>query len=156
MVEMALLTPLIALILVGAIDLGRIYIDATRLNNAVKEAAASGLYQPNYLVVKRRAFREVTDPGTDGASTADDRNLLGTPDVDFVIPVFNRYAAGAPNTAIDCRGTPSSQTVPACANPGPGDVIEVQGIYYFKPITSMILHIFPTNIPVRKTVRAVY
>lgn len=156
MVEMALLTPMLALILVGTIDLGRVYIDSTRLNNAVKEAAAAGLYQPNYVVVKRRAFREVTDPGTRGDLTSDDRNLLGVPDVDFVIPIFNRYAAGALTTAIDCRGTPPEQTVAACANPGPGDVIEVQGIYYFKPITSMIIRIFPSNLPVRKTVRAVY
>ena len=155
MVEMALLTPLLAFILVGTIDLGRVYIDSTRLNNAVKEAAATGLYQPNYFVVKRRAFREVTDPGTDGASTSDDRNLLGTPNVDFQIDRFRRYNAFT-STWIDCRGTPEDQTVTGCANPGPGDIIEVSGVYYFKPITSMILHIFPSNLPVRRTVRAVY
>jgi hypothetical protein len=158
MVEMALLTPLLALILVGAIDLGRVYIDSTRLNNAIKEAAASGLYQPNYLAIKRRAFREVIDPGRDGGSTADDRNLLGTPDVDFVIYGFNRYLYTDTNfsSPIDCRGNPVEITVPACANPGPGDVIEVKGVYYFKPITSMIIRIFPSNIPVRRTVKAVY
>ncbi len=158
MVEMALLTPLLALILVGALDLGRVYIDSTRLNNAIKEAAASGLYQPNYLAVKRRAFREVTDPGIDGNSTADDRNLLGIPDTDFVIYGFNRYLAADTtySAPIDCRGNPPDQTVANCANPGPGDVIEVKGVYYFKPITSMILRIFPSSVPVRRTVRAVY
>ena len=155
---MAVLTPLLALILVGTIDLGRVYIDSTRLNNAIKEAAVSGLYQPNFLAVKRRAFREVTDPGTNGASTLDDRNLLGTPDTDFVINEFNRYLASDTNysSPIDCRGNPPEITVLACANPGPGDVIEVKGTYYFKPITSMILRIFPTNLPVRRTVKVVY
>jgi hypothetical protein len=149
MVEMALLTPLLALILVGTIDLGRVYIDMTRLNNAVKEAAVTGLYQPNFLAVKKRAYLEVYDP-------ASDRDLLGTPDVQFVVYSFNRYAAADPTAAIDCRGNPVNLTIAACANPGPGDVVEVKGVYYFQPITSMILRIFPTNLPVYRTVKAVY
>lgn len=158
MIEMVLLTPLLALILVGAIDLGRVYIDSTRVNNAIKEGAASALYQPNFLAVKRRAFREVTDPGTSGLLTSDDRNLLGTPDTDFVIDRFRRYRAADTNfsSPVDCRGVPQEVTVVACANPGPGDVVEVSGVYYFKPITSMIIRIFPSSIPVRRTVRAVY
>lgn len=147
---MALLTPLLMLILLGALDLGRAYIYATRLNNAIKEGALTGLYQPDIISVKKRAFREVTDPGI-LASNSDDRNLLGVPDRDFVIDSLKRYKASAPTTAIDCIATPT-----ACTSPGPGDAIEVSGYYVFQPITTQIVRILPSNFKIRQTVRAVY
>lgn len=149
-VEMALLTPLLMLILLGALDLGRAYIYATRLNNAVKEGAMIGLYQPDLISVKKRAFREVTDPGL-LADTSDDHYLLGVPDRDFVIDSLKRYRASAPTTAIDCIADPA-----ACTSPGPGDAIEVGGYYIFQPFTTQIVRILPPNFKIRQTVRAVY
>jgi hypothetical protein len=143
-VEMALLTPLLVLILLGALDLGRVYIYSTRVNNAVKEAAATSLYQPEFGAASNRAYREVYDP-------VNQRKLLGEPGRDFVIDRMYRYKVTAPTTAIDCKANSS-----ACLDPGPGDVIEVSGYYVFRPITSEILAFFPTNLPIRRTVRAVY
>ncbi len=149
---MALIAPLLVMILLGALDLGRAYVYATRVNNAVKEGALSGLYQNDIISVKKRAFRESTDPGI-SASTSDDRYLLGTPDREFIIDTLNLYRASAPTTKIDC----SSTTPPtACTKPGPGDVIEVSGYYIFQPITTQIVRLFPQNLKVRQTVRAVY
>ena len=128
-VELALLTPLLILILVGALDLGRVYIYATRVNNAIKEGALTGLYQNNIISVKKRAFRESTDPGI-SADTSDDRYLLGQPDSEFIIDTLNLYQASAPTTKIDCSSTTPPVT---CTRPGPGDVIEVSGYYIFQP-----------------------
>ncbi len=149
LVELALLMPLLALILLGATDLGRVYIDSTRLNNAVKEGAMIGLYQTNLLAVKKRAYDEVFDPGRNSY-------YLGTPEVDFIIYEYNLVRAGVSYNCIAAAPAGPEITVNACANPGPGDVVEVKGRYTFKPFTSEILRIFPANLPIRRTVRAVY
>jgi len=148
-VELALLTPLLVLILLGALDLGRVYIYATRVNNAIKEGALAGLYQPTLDGVKKRAVRETIDPSY---PTNDNRRyLLGIPDQDFVIDAVRRYKSSAPTVAIDCVTNAA-----ACANPQSGDAIEVSGYYVFHPITTQIVRILPPNFKIRQTVRAVY
>jgi hypothetical protein len=135
--EMALLTPFFMLILLGALDLGRIYIYETRLNSAIKEAAMLGLYQPNYPVsIAARAYQEVNDPATG-------RQLLGTPGVDFVVDEVTCYSGA----------TGMSKS---CVNPAPGDYIQVTGYYIFEPITSQILRFLPADQRIWKTVKAVF
>lgn len=138
--EMALLTPFFLLILIGAIDLGRVYIAQNRLNSAVKEAAMLALYQPDPATVQARAFQEVTDPFTG-------RKLLGNegspPDGEFWVTI-ECYSPGPPVTTRDCNA------------PAPGDYIEVTGYHVFKPITSEILRFLPDDGTIKKTVRAVY
>ncbi len=142
-VELALLMPLLALILVGAIDLGRVYIDSTRLNNAVKEAAAIGLYQQSQDAINRRAWREVTDP-----TTSPPRYLLGTPgmvgdsNAQFRVRLIQCTRGGA---VITCDGKPN-----------PGDTLQVSAEYDFMPITTMILRIFPNKLTITRAVRVVY
>jgi hypothetical protein len=135
---MALLTPFFMLILLGALDLGRVYIAQNRLNSAVKEAAVLGLYQPDPATVQARAFQEVTDPDTG-------RKLLGLegspPGGEFWVSVVCYSAAGIEQD---------------CATPAPGDYIEVTGYHIFRPITSQILRFLPDDGTIRKTVRAVY
>ncbi|MFN8516223.1 MAG: TadE family protein [Thermomicrobiales bacterium] len=140
--EMALMTPFFMLILLGALDLGRIYIDQNRLNSAIKEAAILGLYQPIPATVQARAFQEVTDPATG-------RKLLGTegspPDGEFWVEMTCYKADG---TVVD-----------NCADdfiPAPGAYIEVTGYHVFRPITSQILRFLPADGTIKKTVRAVY
>ena len=133
--EMALLSPFFMLILLGALDLGRVYIYETRLNSAIKEAAMLGLYQPDPATVAARAYQEVTDPATG-------RQLLGTPGVDFVIDDVACYS--------------SADVGKSCTNPAPGDYIQVVGYYVFQPITTQIIRFLPANLRLWKTVRAVY
>jgi hypothetical protein len=151
LVELALLLPVLALILIGALDLGRLYIYQTRVNSALKEGAVLGLYQPNLGAIQGRAFREVTDPGA-LASTSDDRYLLGVPGVDFVIDTYKLYPATGTTTVLNCISGGNAR----CANPAPGDVLEVGGYYIFKPLTSELVRFLPQEARVRQTVRAVY
>lgn len=138
--EMALLTPFFMLLLLGALDLGRIFIVQNRLNSAVKEAAMLALYQPDPPTVQARAFQEVTDPATG-------RKLLGKEGEEFWVTIKCFTAAGVQKT--DPPGDP-------CSDPGPGDYIEVTGHHIFRPITSQILRFLPADGTIRKTVRAVY
>jgi hypothetical protein len=140
--EMALLSPFFMLILLGALDLGRVYIVQNRLNSAVKEAAVLGLYQPDPATVQARAFQEVTDPQSG-------RKLLGVegspPGGEFWVEMVCYKADGT--------------VVNDCANafiPAPGAYIEVTGYHIFRPITSQILRFLPADGKIRKTVRAVY
>jgi hypothetical protein len=136
--EMALMSPFFMLILLGALDLGRVYIDQNRLNSAVKEAAVLGLYQPDPATIQARAFQEVTDPATG-------RKLLGTegspPGGEFWVTV----------TCFEADGDEQD-----CSSPAPGDYIEVTGYHIFRPITSQILRFLPDDGTIKKTVRAVY
>ncbi len=142
-VELALLMPLLALILVGAIDIGRVYIDATRLNNAVKEGASIGLYQQNQDAINHRAWREVTDP-----TTVPPKRLLGPvgmvgdSNAQFRIRPIQCLRNGV---AIVCDGKPN-----------PGDTLQVSAEYDFFPITTMILRIFPNKLTISRTVKVVY
>src|SRR3954453_9121183 len=72
LVELALLSPLLALILVGTVDLGRVFIYYERLTSAVREGAIHGAYGATATAIRDRAYAE-----TNGQ--------LGTTGVDFVI-----------------------------------------------------------------------
>ena len=142
-VEMALLMPLLALILVGAIDLGRVYIDAARMNNAVKEAAAIGLYQPDQTSINRRAWREVTDPTTNPP-----RLLLG--------PVGMAGDSNAQFRIYPITCLRNNVVVTCDGNPRPGDLLQVKGEYDFYPLTTMILKFFPNKLTISRTIKVVY
>lgn len=133
--EMALLTPLFALILLGALDLGRLFIEQVRLNNAVKEAALYGLYQTDPGKLYDQAVNEVTD-FTRG----------------------NQIMLDGLGIEIDCFNTDTSTTPLDCgsSNPGPGWVVEVRGEATFHPFTSQIIKFFPAEPKIYKTVRAKY
>lgn len=130
MVELALLLPVIALILVGTVDLGRVFFAYTRLTNAVKEGALYGSYTPNPAPpVRDRAYAE-----------ADGR--LGTTGADFVI------GAG---DVLCYAGL--SQQVKSCAQVAKGDTIQVTGRYAFKPLTASIIGIWGNPFWIRKSAR---
>lgn len=140
-VEMALLTPLLVLMVVGALDLGRMFIYQTRVNSAIKEAALSALYDPDPGDIATRAYQESVEPGDDG------RFLLGRPGVDFRVDSVNCYRS---------TGAARTPAYGGCVNAEPGDYVEVTGYYIFQPITSEIIRILPSEVRLRKTVRAVY
>src|SRR3712207_553392 len=54
MVELALMLPVIILILLGTVDLGRAFFDYVRLTNAVREGALTGIRIPDPTVVQYR------------------------------------------------------------------------------------------------------
>lgn len=132
MVELALLLPMIALLLVGTLDLGRVYFSYVRLSNAVKEGALYGAYQPTLSgPIRDQAYAEVA-------------GRLGVSGTDFVVD---------PNAGdIQCFQGLTTQ-VKACTLVTAGDSIEVTGHYAFKPITSSIVGIFGNTFWIRKSAR---
>jgi Flp pilus assembly protein TadG len=130
LVELALLSPLLALILVGAVDLGRAFIYYERLTAAVREGAIYATYQTDKMSIRDRAYAE-----TNGQ--------LGTTGVDFVVDTTSdiKFYQGATTTVI--------------TTPGSGDSVEVIGHYRFRPLTSTLVRILPANYQIRKSVRMV-
>jgi Flp pilus assembly protein TadG len=133
LVELALTAPLLALILVGAVDLGRVFIYYERLTSAVREGAIYASYQTDKTSIRDRAYAE-----TNGQ--------LGTTGVDFVVDTTSdiKFYQGATTTEIASNKTPGS-----------GDSVEVTGHYRFRPMTSTLVRILPANYQIRKSVRMV-
>lgn len=132
MVELALLLPMIALLLVGTLDLGRVFFSYVRLANAVKEGALFGAYQPTQSgPIRDQAYTEVA-------------GRLGVSGVDFVI----NPSAGD----VVCFQGLTTQTK-ACGRATAGDTIQVTGHYAFKPITSSLVGLLGNTFWIRKSAR---
>lgn len=133
MVELALILPLIALILVGTVDLGRVFFYYTRMTNSVKEGALYGANRPDDTATAiTRAYAEADGRlGTTGAGN------------DFVVTA-SCYASITATTALsDCSGVTN------------GNAIQFTGTYRFRPITTFVIGILPSNYQIRKSVRSV-
>lgn len=132
MVELALLLPMIALLLVGTLDLGRVYFSYVRLSNAVKEGALFGAYQPTFSgPIRDQAYAEVA-------------GRLGVSGTDFVVD---------PNAGdVQCFQGLTTQAK-ACTRVTAGDSIQVTGHYAFKPITTSIVGILGNTFWIRKSAR---
>lgn len=140
LVELALLMPVFILILLGAIDLGRVFYYDARLTSAVKEGALYGIYSPSISDVAQRAYDEAQGQlGTTGAGG------------DFVVTV-TCYASGSdPDT---------SSPQPTCGDLTngygvSGDTIQVRGTYKFRPLTAAIVGIWGSTFTISKTARMV-
>src|SRR3954470_21636448 len=120
LVELALIAPVLALILVGTVDLGRVFIYYERLTSAVREGAIYGTYMPTATIIRDRAYAE-----TNGQ--------LGTTGVDFVIDSTSDITFYQGVTSI------------VTTTPGSGDSVVVTGHYRFRPLTSMLVRILPAN-----------
>ncbi|HET8631398.1 MAG TPA: TadE/TadG family type IV pilus assembly protein [Thermomicrobiales bacterium] len=133
LVELALLLPLITLILVGAVDLGRVFFYYARLTNAVKEGALYGTYYPTDSAnIVNSAYTEA-------------QGYLGTTGTDFVIDT---------GSDITCYKLLTTTTIP-CSSAGTNDSIAVRGSYKFRPMTAQVVRIWGTTFTIRKTVRMV-
>jgi Flp pilus assembly protein TadG len=147
LVELALVMPVLALILLGAVDLSRVFIAYTRLTNAVREGALYGGHFPaSTTAIQARAYGEAS-------------GQLGTTGVDFVISTTAdiRCYQGLTTTPIattpagDCTATDASGN----AIVRPGDSIEVTGRYTFRPLTTQLVRLLPDNYQIKKSARMV-
>jgi Flp pilus assembly protein TadG len=133
LVELALLLPMITLILVGAVDLGRVFFYYARLTNAVKEGALYGTYAPTDSTnIVNSAYTEA-------------QGYLGTTGTDFVINS---------GSDITCYSKLTTTTID-CSSATTGDSISVRGSYNFRPFTTAVIRIWGTTFTIRKTVRMV-
>jgi Flp pilus assembly protein TadG len=127
LVELALILPVLTLIMLGTIDLGRAFYDHNELTDAVKEGALYGIrYPSDESQIENRAYAE--SPRLMGGGGA------------FII-VVTYYTD---MTATTGSGTYSATTTRA---------VEVTGTYAFRPITPMVRGLLPTNFKLRKSIR---
>ncbi len=147
LVELALIMPLLALILIGAIDLGRVFIAYTRLTSVVREGALYGGHFPAYAAgIQNRAYSNAN-------------GQLGTTNVDLIISTTTdiRCYQGQ-TTTLTAATTPGDCTALNAGGTSlvvPGDSIEVTGRYVFRPITAQLIRLLPTNYQIKKSARMV-
>lgn len=153
LVELALLLPLLALILVGTLDLGRAFFAHQRLTNAVREGALFGIRYPAQLaatstVASADPYNVVYQVRQEGAG-AD-----GSPDPNLAVTVVPnsgsdvRCYAGRTTTLLATGSFPGD-----CAKAGTGDTIQVSATYAFRPLTAQLIGNVGTPLRLRATVR---
>ena len=155
LVELALLLPLLALIMVGTLDLGRAFFAHQRLTNAVREGALFGIRYPAQLAASSTAgsadpYNVVYQVRQEGAS-AD-----GSPDANLAVAV-------APNSGSDVRCYAGRSTTllatgafPGdCAKAKTGDTLQVSATYAFRPLTAQLAGNIGSPLRLRATVRMV-
>ncbi len=159
MVELALIMPLLALILVGTVDLGRAFFAYNRLTNVVKEGAIFGVYYP----------AQITDSGVgSNIFSADPYNIVyrakqesansaGVADTSLIITIS--ASSGSDVVCYQGRSTtllPSASTFAGdCSKASAGDTIQVRAKYNFYPITSQVIGFLGKPFVMRKSVRMV-
>jgi Flp pilus assembly protein TadG len=144
-VELALIFPLLSLFLIGALDLGRAYIDGTRLATAVMAGAIYGAHYPDSGTIADRAYAEAN-------------GRLGATPTDFTIAAADiRCYQGLSQTLIASTpaGNCAAKTAAGNLLVVPSDSIEVTGTYAFRPITSQLLRFLPSTFRIKRTARVV-
>jgi len=147
LVELALLMPLLALIMIGALDLSRAFIAYTRLTNVVREGALYASQFPEKTTeAQKRAYGEAN-------------GQLGTNNVDIIISTTTdiRCYQGLTTTLIASTppGNCAAQDTSGNAIVRPGDSIEITAHYVFRPLTTQLIRLLPANYQVKKTTRMV-
>jgi Flp pilus assembly protein TadG len=139
LVELALVLPLLTLILVGAVDLGRVFISYAQLTNAVKEGALFGADYPSQI----QSSSNPPDPNYITSRVRAEANLgSGLANTDITVQCYRKPAM---TTSFSCDdGTVSS-----------GDLIEVTASYAFKPITTQMIGFLPSTYKIRKAARMI-
>jgi Flp pilus assembly protein TadG len=144
---LALLMPLLALLMLGALDLGRAFIAYTRLTNVVREGALYGGHFPDQTAaIRARAYGEAA-------------GQLGTIDVDVVVAAAADIRCYQGLTTTPVAATTPGDCTAKDANGNalvrPGDSIEVTAHYAFRPLTAQLIRILPTDYRLTKSARMV-
>ncbi len=142
LVELALLLPILALMLIGTLDLGRVFIAMVQLTNGVQEGALFGRTSPTFV---------------DSADGADPDNIV------FKVQDQSEVAIEAADIVVRCYAGPAigsttlrgDGTCSTASNVKSGDIIEVTARYRFQPLTTQLIRILPPSYKIRKTVRMV-
>jgi hypothetical protein len=143
LVEMALLLPIAALILLGTVDLGRVFAQYVDLTNAVKQGAAFGTIKPSNVT---------------SADSADPDNIV------WHVRRESTLAITAGDIVVRCYQGPAMDSTTLRGGTGDcsrlsgvtsGDLIEVTARYSFRPITSQLIALLPPGFQIRKTTRMV-
>jgi Flp pilus assembly protein TadG len=149
LVELALLLPLLALLLLGAIDLGRAFFAYNRLTNAVEAGALFGIRYYTYVDSGDNPapnnITAVIQHESANSSNTIDSNIGGITVKCYVGRTSTLRGSGDCN-ATNADGTPVVQS---------GDMIVVKANYAFQPFTGQIIRIVGTTFTLSKTVQMV-
>jgi Flp pilus assembly protein TadG len=138
--ELALVLPLLALILLGVVDLGRAFFYSTRLTNAVKEGALYGIHYPGNMTSTQKA-----DPNNVVYHTTyESRPSLSLPTTAVTVKC---YQGLSPTSLVNGTGD--------CTQAQVGDTIQVTATYNFKPFTQQIIRLLGSSLPMSRTARMV-
>ena len=129
--EFALIVPVLALLMVGLIDLGRVFYTYVAVTNAAREGARYCVLHPGATAPQLAA--RVSGNGIVGSGTGE---LDGR-----VVATVTAWAAPAGATPIS--------TSPQCPIPGASDDVTVQVAANFQPITPLLSNITGGTIAVR-------
>ena len=147
LVELALLMPLLALLLLGAIDLARVFIAQTRLTDAAMAGAVYAGHHPD----KTSTIRARAHAAANGQ--------LGALGADFTIDATSGIVCYQGQTATPIVAIPPGDCTEQYANGNlvvrPGDSIEVTARYAFKPISGQIIRILGSGYTIKARVRMV-
>ena len=155
MVELALTLPLLALILLGTVDLGRAFFYYTRLSNAVHQGALKGAYTPRLVTddpndpnIRTPTPISLADPSA--YSTNNDS-------VKYRVKQEAQSALGLTNSniTVTCWQGPSYATQKKCSAATSGDLMVVRANYLFRPLTQQMVRILGSGYTMSKTVRMV-
>lgn len=142
LVELALLLPILALLLIGALDLGQVFFASVQLTNSVREGASFGQTSPS-------AVDSTDTPDPDNILyKVQDESTLVINDADIVVRCYQ----GPTITSTSLRG---DGTCSAASGVRSGDIIEVTARYAFRPITTQLIRLLPPSYMIRKTIRMV-
>lgn len=142
LVELALILPVLALLLLGVVDLGRGFFYSIRLSDAVKEGALYGVYHHTNVQNCTPTPCASADPNnvTFHTTFESSGNLKLQPS-DVVVRC---YSAATPSIPLgSCNAAVS------------GDTIEVRATYQFRPFTQQIIGIIGNSLPMTRTARMV-
>jgi Flp pilus assembly protein TadG len=154
-VELALMMPLLALIMIGTLDLARAYFYYIRLTDSVVEGAVIGVHTPQ-LVTDSSTDPNISGWGSPAAYSTNNDSVkyrvkqessttLGLTNADITVTCYQQ---------LTTPGTWSS-TSEYCNVAKSGDVIQIRASYRFRPITTQLMGIVGSNIQMSKTVRMV-
>ena len=142
LVELALMLPLITLILLGAVDLGRAFYSYVELTNAVKQGAAYGTLSPS-----DRTSSDSANPNNIAWQVQHESGLtILSSDITV------RCYQGPAMDSTTLRGSGDCSKASGVTD---GDLIEVRARAAFSPITTQILGFLPSSFKLGKTVRMV-
>lgn len=139
LVELALFLPILALLLIGALDLGRVFFATVQLTNSVREGASFGQTSPSAV-----GSTDAPDPDNITFKVQDESDLIIN-DSDVIVRCYQ--GPSITSTTLLAGGT--------CSGARSGDIIEVTARYAFRPITTQLVRLLPPSYTIRKTLRMV-
>jgi Flp pilus assembly protein TadG len=141
-VELALLMPVLSLILLGAIDLGRVFFSYVQLTNGVQAGALYGRSMPNVV-----SASDAANPYNITFKVQNESDLAIADD-DITVRCYEGPAVSSTTLRGDGRCSLASGI-------RSGDIIEVTATWRFVPITTQLLRLLPPEYAIRKTMRMV-